>query len=105
TNRRHHTRLQGDWSSDVCSSDLVSRGCGQRRGVFCVAISAESSIPGSERSVDCDKWQFVAIRREVQTRHVYRWTNSPWRGESVQIGRESCRERFMMWFTRSCMVD
>src|SRR5205807_4971099 len=20
--RRHHTRLQGDWSSDVCSSDL-----------------------------------------------------------------------------------
>src|SRR5256885_10042054 len=24
SSRRRHTRLQGDWSSDVCSSDLVS---------------------------------------------------------------------------------
>ena len=23
--RRRHTRLQGDWSSDVCSSDLLPR--------------------------------------------------------------------------------
>src|SRR5256885_3996037 len=23
SSRRRHTRLQGDWSSDVCSSDLV----------------------------------------------------------------------------------
>src|SRR5688500_13675350 len=26
SSRRRHTRLQGDWSSDVCSSDLVQRG-------------------------------------------------------------------------------
>src|SRR5256885_9182415 len=25
SSRRRHTRLQGDWSSDVCSSDLVIR--------------------------------------------------------------------------------
>src|ERR1022692_5031589 len=25
SSRRRHTRLQGDWSSDVCSSDLVWR--------------------------------------------------------------------------------
>src|SRR5256885_1008737 len=25
SSRRRHTRLQGDWSSDVCSSDLASR--------------------------------------------------------------------------------
>src|SRR5256885_11874271 len=24
SSRRRHTRLQGDWSSDVCSSDLVT---------------------------------------------------------------------------------
>src|SRR6266446_8667443 len=24
SSRRRHTRLQGDWSSDVCSSDLMS---------------------------------------------------------------------------------
>src|SRR2546426_4151688 len=26
SSRRRHTRLQGDWSSDVCSSDLVAAG-------------------------------------------------------------------------------
>src|SRR5215467_14667916 len=26
SSRRRHTRLQGDWSSDVCSSDLGTRG-------------------------------------------------------------------------------
>src|SRR6266446_557498 len=30
SSRRRHTRLQGDWSSDVCSSDL---GCGPREEV------------------------------------------------------------------------
>src|SRR5256885_15741588 len=28
SSRRRHTRLQGDWSSDVCSSDLSRGGCG-----------------------------------------------------------------------------
>src|SRR5256885_5478421 len=27
SSRRRHTRLQGDWSSDVCSSDLCPDGC------------------------------------------------------------------------------
>src|SRR2546426_10288607 len=31
SSRRRHTRLQGDWSSDVCSSDLAARGLRQRR--------------------------------------------------------------------------
>src|SRR2546426_2925431 len=26
SSRRRHTRLQGDWSSDVCSSDLIGQG-------------------------------------------------------------------------------
>src|ERR1039457_7337798 len=29
SSRRRHTRLQGDWSSDVCSSDLLG-GCDRR---------------------------------------------------------------------------
>src|SRR5688500_20343947 len=37
SSRRRHTRLQGDWSSDVCSSDLrrreeENRGHGKERG-------------------------------------------------------------------------
>src|SRR5256885_9760130 len=31
SSRRRHTRLQGDWSSDVCSSDLVRRARSHRR--------------------------------------------------------------------------
>src|SRR5256885_4653114 len=31
SSRRRHTRLQGDWSSDVCSSDLATR-----RSTVCV---------------------------------------------------------------------
>src|SRR2546426_6078478 len=31
SSRRRHTRLQGDWSSDVCSSDLGSDRLGTRR--------------------------------------------------------------------------
>src|SRR5688500_20019826 len=30
SSRRRHTRLQGDWSSDVCSSDLAIRCSGRR---------------------------------------------------------------------------
>src|SRR5256885_8139427 len=29
SSRRRHTRLQGDWSSDVCSSDLSAVGLGK----------------------------------------------------------------------------
>src|SRR2546426_6880034 len=33
SSRRRHTRLQGDWSSDVCSSDLVRDRRERRIGV------------------------------------------------------------------------
>src|SRR5256885_6785549 len=47
SSRRRHTRLQGDWSSDVCSSDLNL----QRRlfGSFSVrqlAINSRKKSPG-----------------------------------------------------------
>src|SRR2546426_2590595 len=36
SSRRRHTRLQGDWSSDVCSSDLAVVGHGEApRGGEC----------------------------------------------------------------------
>src|SRR6266566_9552749 len=33
SSRRRHTRLQGDWSSDVCSSDLVHEGAAAQGGL------------------------------------------------------------------------
>src|SRR6266850_1430904 len=33
SSRRRHTRLQGDWSSDVCSSDLLRMAGGEHRSL------------------------------------------------------------------------
>src|SRR2546426_10554922 len=40
SSRRRHTRLQGDWSSDVCSSDLGSHAAGGRAGGEGLVIAA-----------------------------------------------------------------
>src|SRR5690348_18420117 len=40
SSRRRHTRWTGDWSSDVCSSDLVSV-----VGLFCAFVAWEARPP------------------------------------------------------------
>src|SRR5256885_13160543 len=62
SSRRRHTRLQGDWSSDVCSSDLVRRAGGDlarrgppdrlaRLGAKGAAASGSAALdPASDRS-------------------------------------------------------
>src|SRR2546426_11542503 len=54
SSRRRHTRLQGDWSSDVCSSDLNSavtklappRIVGMMMGVWFLSIAAGNKLAG-----------------------------------------------------------
>src|SRR5688500_20345007 len=61
SSRRRHTRLQGDWSSDVCSADLsrsspsASAASSTRKGRFGRAgmrapICAASSLPATRRA-------------------------------------------------------
>src|SRR5256885_10400824 len=48
SSRRRHTRLQGDWSSDVCSSDLeVARG-------HDAILVADEPVGGDARGVELD---------------------------------------------------
>src|SRR5256885_16991910 len=50
SSRRRHTRLQGDWSSDVCSSDLaVARDQGRKAE----AISRPSLLGGGWLACAC----------------------------------------------------
>src|SRR2546426_4759799 len=42
SSRRRHTRLQGDWSSDVCSSDLS--GCSRTRTTWSGGAAGSSSF-------------------------------------------------------------
>src|SRR5205807_7800500 len=57
SSRRRHTRLQGDWSSDVCSSDLTrvplaAVGVVTALGVLCVTnvLYAAAALRGTFRS-------------------------------------------------------
>src|SRR5256885_9495557 len=44
SSRRRHTRLQGDWSSDVCSSDLVLAGAAVGISLAVTGKSGSSSV-------------------------------------------------------------
>src|SRR5256885_16924791 len=44
SSRRRHTRLQGDWSSDVCSSDLYGR---------CPRVEVEQHVEARPHRVPC----------------------------------------------------
>src|SRR6267142_4636612 len=49
SSRRRHTRLTCDWSSDVCSSDLVARLADDvRKGAFPLALSDHGLIGGGD---------------------------------------------------------
>src|SRR5256885_1593930 len=60
SSRRRHTRLQGDWSSDVCSSDLVDHDVAsgleallRDRVVRCVGCGDDDQIDGpGEQLID-----------------------------------------------------
>src|SRR5437867_7924341 len=69
SSRRRHTRSYGDWSSDVCSSDL-----GAARG---------EADPGGGR--------LLGARREPRLALVAE--NAPVSPRTPEIGRASCRER------------
>src|SRR5256885_5233195 len=81
SSRRRHTRLQGDWSSDVCSSDLVqvpTRVHSVESRYLLPEIEASSGRP-------CRSSALSATRPRAVERLE--------RGKAREIGRASCRER------------
>src|SRR5256885_5444294 len=53
SSRRRHTRLQGDWSSDVCSSDLGV-------GFYSAFMVAEKVEVLSRKAGDSEGWHWVS---------------------------------------------
>src|SRR5688500_19259128 len=78
SSRRRHTRLQGDWSSDVCSSDL--------------RISSQVTSAFAVRDQELLR-SLVVARHRSQAAH--RSCTPPTR-QPIKIGRASCRERVEM---------
>src|SRR2546426_2240679 len=79
SSRRRHTRLQGDWSSDVCSSDLVeATGAKMPKGT---PVDGRSFLP-----------QLRGERGNPKEWIYCHYDPRPGHGKE-EIGRASCRER------------
>src|SRR5688500_20306617 len=76
SSRRRHTRLQGDWSSDVCSSDL---------GSFCRTGWAIGLFPGRQKDPR-------AGLQRLRHGNAERERAGPTRSEERRVGKE-CRSR------------
>src|SRR6266446_4313360 len=72
SSRRRHTRLQGDWSSDVCSSDLLSK----------MARDLRLRRDVAERSVAVVPEQLIRERRVV-----FRMAVGPMTGRTLAAKR------------------
>src|SRR5205814_7507858 len=90
TSRRRHTRCLSDWSSDVCSSDLIDADAGldpqadgeaAGRGDLGVEVLAGDQAAG-----------LVDVERAGQEREGG-GVGGVRDAEDVEIGRASCRER------------
>src|SRR5205807_4949338 len=62
SSRRRHTRLQGDWSSDVCSSDL------SRRAPATELLSMGAAVPRGARRRDLCRSEERRVGKECRSR-------------------------------------
>src|SRR2546426_8399971 len=76
SSRRRHTRLQGDWSSDVCSSDLGIGDAATAAGAPCRKLAHRPFVAAAIKGVD-PPWRVrpgagtngTADRRAATTAH------------------------------------
>src|SRR2546430_9680485 len=83
SSRRRHTRFDCDWSSDVCSSDLVM----VIRQQF---VDGRARLPERTglKAAGGKPLEHAGLGRGRRRAHL-----APGIGEEMQIGRASCRER------------
>src|SRR5256885_5002322 len=88
SSRRRHTRLQGDWSSDVCSSDLPSLELGL---VLCVGAPSSATLRTLSRLADEVVVVGPGLPRVLPARRPDLVLMS--RSEERRVGKE-CRSRW-----------
>src|SRR5205807_6631192 len=95
SSRRRHTRLQGDWSSDVCSSDLALQRAKTRLARARIGGHEWYWPPGEYPGAfdaPADAVRLLApfdplVKDRVRFELLWGW----------EIGRASCRERGWCW--------
>src|SRR5256885_3747803 len=88
SSRRRHTRLQGDWSSDVCSSDLGSLAKFVEKGRL---TAAERDAALSQLSIGADLDEFADVDFVVEA--IAENVDAKIRSEERRVGKE-CRSRW-----------
>src|SRR2546430_10247048 len=83
SSRRRHTRFDCDWSSDVCSSDLVVNNRGNSLSIVDEAARAVVGVRRIPRNVS-------SATLDPEAGLLYLALKS---ADRVEIGRASCRER------------
>src|SRR5690606_40773476 len=93
--RRRHTRFSRDWSSDVCSSDLILASYDEVTAELCQILAAAALDAVSERGHAC-----AAVTTQRQPRAFCKAEVTTMAGiaplgllQISEIGRASCRER------------
>src|SRR5437868_8202126 len=84
SSRRRHTRSKRDWSSDVCSSDLVSAAA----KVTITAGTAEISAATLTVNAGMSKFSGVVQADTVITNSVVSASYTPGRSEERRVGKE-----------------
>src|SRR5256885_6931909 len=90
SSRRRHTRLQGDWSSDVCSSDLASRRERDRR---IWSLGGRKGMRHEQPPCSACRCGRPPVEGEVP---VSEQTDPGARSEERRVGKE-CRSRWSQY--------
>src|SRR5205814_7252474 len=93
--RRRHTRCLSDWSSDVCSSDLVVApdvGSAKMARGFAKRLDASLAIIDKRRP-SANIAEVVNVVGEVEGKDVLLPDDMIDTAGTIEIGRASCRER------------
>src|SRR2546427_8769675 len=85
SSRRRHTRFDCDWSSDVCSSDLLDGLKKQREQVQQYVTQLEKQLPS--------KAEMAALLSDINQAGLGRSLQFETRSEERRVGKE-CRSRW-----------
>src|SRR5205807_6545863 len=99
SSRRRHTRLQGDWSSDVCSSDLDfgAAGCD-----FELQVQVNGNWKAYQRWTACGPGHPLIFSR---TSSVWTDPTKNTRFEDPEIGRAACSKDSVVSDAASGVID
>src|SRR5437870_3132409 len=93
SSRRRHTRWPRDWSSDVCSSDLLLKTCADDAFVVLDGSNRHATHRVMPGYGDVLIWKRIGRQVFWMLRAGGDAPTSPWIQFIEQIGRASCRER------------